>query len=112
MPTTDNRRPITEIVEVCQNELVREQAVGEQAKYFGMTNQIYAHDLPGILPENFIKKEAYLTLVADYTTGTVTVGTGTTNIIGSSTSWTSANSDGRLIEISGRDTIYRVTRSE
>src|SRR3990167_3401065 len=109
MPTTDNRRPITEIVEVCQNELVREQAIGEQAKYFGMCNQIYANDLPGTLPENFIKKEAYITLVADYTTGTVTVGTGTSNIIGSSTSWTSANSDGRLIEISGRDTIYRVT---
>ena len=103
------RRPISEIVEVCQNELVREQASGEQAKYFGMCNQVYSNDLPAILPENFIKKEAYITTVAQYTTGTVTIGTGTTNIIGSSTSWTSANSEGRLIDISGASTIYRVT---
>jgi hypothetical protein len=98
-----------EIVEVAQNELVREQASGEESKYKGLVNQIYSNDLSAILPELFIKKEAYLTLVADYTVGTVTIGTGTTNIIGSSTSWTSANSEGRLIEVSGRDTIYRVT---
>ena len=105
----DGRRVFTELVEVAQNELVREGASGEEAKYKGMVNQIYSNDLSAILPENFIKKEAYLTLVADYTVGSVTVGTGTTNIIGSSTSWTSANSEGRLIEISGKDTIYRVT---
>src|SRR3990167_5648695 len=103
------RRPISEIVEVCQNELVREQASGEQAKYFGMCNQVYSNDLTDIITENFIKKEAYITTVAQYTTGTVTIGTGTTNIIGSSTSWTSANSEGRLIDISGASTIYRVT---
>src|SRR3990167_703782 len=109
MPTTDSRRPFVEIAEVAQLELVREAASGEKGKYEGLVNQIYSQDLPGVLPENFIKKEAYLTLVADYKSGTVTIGTGTANIIGSGTSWTSANSEGRLIEISGKDQIYRVT---
>ena len=109
MPTTDSRRPFVEIAEVAQIELVREAASGEKGKYEGLVNQIYSQDLPGVLPENFIKKEAYLTLVADYTVGTVTIGTGTTNIIGSGTSWTSANSEGRLIQISGKDQIYRMT---
>lgn len=107
----NGRRPITEIVEVAQNELVREQASSEQDKYFGMANQIYSNDLPAILSESFIKKEAYITTIAAYTDGTVTVGSGTSTILGSSTSWTSANSDGRLIDISGSDTIYRVTYS-
>jgi hypothetical protein len=105
----NGRRPFTELFEVTQRELVREAASGEEDKYKGMINQIYSNDLPSVLPELFIKKEAFITLVSDYTTGTVTVGSGTANIIGSSTSWTSANSDGRLIKISGRDMIYRVT---
>lgn len=109
MPTSDSRMPFIEIVEIAQNELVREQAPGEEAKYKGTVNRVYSNDLSAILPESFIKKEAYITTVAQYTTGTVTIGTGTTNIIGSSTSWTSANSEGRLIDISGADTIYRVT---
>src|SRR3990167_9835702 len=109
MPTSDGRRPFIELVEVAQNELIREQASGEEAKYKGMIGQVYINDLTDIITENFIKKEAYITTVAQYTTGTVTIGTGTTNIIGSSTSWTSANSEGRLIDISGASTIYRVT---
>ena len=108
MPVS-GRRPFQEIVECCQNELIREGAPGEEAKYQGIVNQIYSNELSGLLPELYIKKEAYLTLVADYTTGTVTVGSGTSNIIGSSTSWTSANSNNRLIEINGSDVIYRVT---
>lgn len=109
MCPVDGRRPFTEMVEVVQKELVREAASGEDAKYMGMVNQVYSNDLPSVLPERFIQKEAYLTLVADYTVGTVTVGTGTSNIIGSSTSWTSANSGNRLIEVDGTDVIYRMT---
>lgn len=109
MPTSDSRMPFIEVVEIAQNELIREQASGEEAKYKGTVNRVYSNDLSAILPENFIKKEAYIITVAQYTTGTVTVGTGTTNIIGVATSWTSANSEGRLIDISGSDTIYRVT---
>jgi len=103
------RRPFQEIVEVCQNELIREAASGEEAKYQGIVNQIYSNELPSILPELFIKKEAYLTLVADYTVGTVTVGTGTSNIKGASTSWTSAVSDNFLIKVQGKDIVYRMT---
>jgi hypothetical protein len=102
------RRPFSENVEVAQKELVREQAPGEEPKYQGMVNQIYSNDLPQILPELFIKKEAYVTLVADYTVGTVTVGTGTSNIIGTSTSWTSAVSDGFLIRVGSADVVYRM----
>ena len=109
MPTSSGRRPFTELFEVLQNELIREAAVGEEPKYQGMVNQVYSNDLAAILPEQFIKKEAYLTLVADYTVGTVTVGTGTSNVIGSSTSWTSANSDGLLLSVTSSNPVYRVT---
>jgi len=109
MSPISGRRPFSEIVEVGQNELIREQAPGEEPKYQGIVNQIYSNELAGILPELYIKKEAYLTLVADYTVGTVTVGTGTSNIIGDSTSWTSANSDNMLIKIGSSNVIHRVT---
>lgn len=105
----DGRRPFMELVECAQNELIRESASGEEPKYKGLINSIYSNDLPKILPELYIKKEAYITTVAAYSAGSVTVGSGTSNIIGVSTSWTSGNSNNRLIDISGADTIFRVT---
>ena len=104
----DGRIPFTEIVEQCQVELIRERAPAEESKYQGTVNRIYSNDLPGILPELFIKKEAFFTLVADDTVGTVTVGTGTSNIIGVGTSWTSSQTDS-LLKVNGFDVIYRVT---
>src|SRR3990167_7376599 len=109
MPTSDGRRPFTEIFESIQNELVREGATGEEGKYRGFVNQVYLNDLPSILPEKYIRKKGYITTVADYTAGTVTVGSGTSNIIGSSTSWTSANSDNFNIKVDGFNRIYRMT---
>ena len=109
MPTSSGRRPFSELVETLQNEFIREASPGEEPKYQGIVNQIYSNELPTILPEQFIKKEAYINLVADYTVGTVTVGTGTANIIGSSTSWTSGNSNGFLFKTSSSDPVYRVT---
>lgn len=103
------RRPFTELFEVAQNELVREAASGVEGKYRGFVNQVYMNDLISVLPETYIRKKGYITTVADYTTGTVTVGSGTSNIIGASTSWTSANSDDLNIKISGKDRIYRMT---
>lgn len=97
------------MVEVVQSELVREAASGEEAKYKGVINQTYINDIHLLLPERYIKKTGYIRTVADYTTGTVTVGSGTSNFIGSSTSWTSANSDGMYIQVNGYDTLYRVT---
>lgn len=107
----NGRRVFTEIFECVQRELVRESASGEEAKYQGWVNQVYSNDMPAILPELYVKKEAYFTLVADNTVGTVTVGTGTTNVIGVSTSWTSANSDDMLLQVTGFDVIYRMTFS-
>ena len=104
----DGRMPFQEIVEACQRELIREGASGEEPKYSGTINRVYSSDLPSILPERFIKKEAFFTLLADDTVGTVTVGSGTSNIIGSSTSWTTAYNDG-LVRVSGADVVYRVT---
>ena len=105
----NGRRPFSELYECTQFELVREAAAGVEAKYKGFINQVYVHELPSVLPEDYIKKTAYVTLVADYTTGTVTVGSGTSNIIGSSTSWTAGNSSNLNIKVSGDDRIYRMT---
>lgn len=105
------RRPFSEMVEVCQLELIREAASSEEPKYQGIINGIYSNELSQMLPEAFIKKEAYLTLTANNTVGTVTVGTGTSNIIGSGTSWTAANSDGMLLKVSGANQINRMTFS-
>lgn len=103
------RKPYTELFEAVQHELVREAATGEEGKYKGFVNNAYLNDLPAVLPEGYIKKTGYIVTAADYTTGTVTVGTGTSNIIGSSTSWTSANSEGFYINVSGYNTRYRMT---
>lgn len=103
------RRPFTEIFECAQTELVREAATGEESKYRGFVNQVYLNDLVAVLPEKYIRKKGYITTVADYTTGTVTVGSGTSNIIGSSTSWTSGNSNDFNILVSGFNRIYRMT---
>jgi hypothetical protein len=105
----DSRRPFTEMFEIVQSELVREAASGEENKYKGFINQIYTNELPSLLPERFIKKEAFVTLKADYSTGTVTVGSGTTNIVGASTSWTSANSDDFNIIVDGFNRVYRMS---
>src|SRR3990167_5967082 len=105
----DGRRPFTEIFEIAQKELVREAATGEEPKYKGIANQIYVNDLSAILPESYIKKDAFIVTVADYSTGTVTIGTGTSNVVGSSTAWTSANSDDFNILVDGYDQVYRMT---
>ena len=107
----DARRPFTEMVEVAQNELVREAASNQEAKFKGLILQQYQHDLPDLLAERFIRKEAFITLAAQYTTGTVTVGTGTAGVIGSSTSWTSTHTN-YWIKVSGFDRLYRVTFSD
>src|SRR3990167_1184449 len=104
----NSRRPFTELYECTQYELVREAAAGVEAKYKGFVNQVYVHELPSVLPEDYVKKTAYVTLVADYTTGTVTVGSGTSNIIGDSTAWTAGNSSNLNIKVSGDDHIFRV----
>jgi len=106
----NGRRVATEIVEVVQNELVREAASNQEAKYWGLVNQVYSNDLPSLLPERYIRKEAFINLVSEYTTGTVTVGSGTALIQGATTVWTSAHED-YLIKVNGYDRLYRVSYS-
>lgn len=108
--TIDARRPFTEIFEVSQKELVREGASGQEAKYKGFVNQVYLNDLIAVLPERYIKKEGYITTQAEYTTGTVIVGSGTAGVKGASTVWTSAYTN-NLMAIDGADITYRVTYS-
>lgn len=104
-----SRRPFSELFEVAAQELVREAASGVEAKYMGFTNQVYMNDLVNMLPERYIRKKGYITTAAYYSTGTVTVGTGTANVIGSLTSWTSANSNDFNLYVDGYNRIYRVT---
>src|SRR3990167_6142925 len=106
----NGRRPATEMVEVAQNELVREAASNQEAKFWGFINQVYTNELPSLLPEDYIKKEAFITLAAEYTTGTVTVGSGTSLIQGASTVWTSAH-ENYWINVNGYDRLYRVSFS-
>ena len=106
----NGRRPFTEMVEIAQNELVREGASNQEDKYKGFINEVYLNELPSLLPEDYIKKEAFVTLVSQYTTGTITVGSGTAGIQGASTSWSSTQT-GYFIKVSGFNRLYRVTYS-
>jgi hypothetical protein len=106
----NGRRPFIELVEVTQSEIVREAASNQEDKYKGFINQVYLNELPSLLPEEYIKKEAFLTMLSEYTTGTVTVGTGTAGVQGSTTSWTSAYTN-YLLKVDGYNRLYRVTYS-
>lgn len=102
------RRVFTELVEVAQTELVREAASGVEAKYQGAINQAYLNDMFSQLPEKYIRKEGFINTMAAYTAGTITVATGSTTVIGASTSWTSGLSDAYL-NVSGYNRLNRVT---
>lgn len=103
------RRPFSEIFECAQTELVRESSSNSQPKYMGCVNQVYMNEMLSLLPERYLRKQAFITTLAAYTAGTITVATGSSNLLGASTSWTSANSDGTLININGYNHLYRVT---
>ncbi len=102
------RRPYTEIFEVAQTELVREAASGVEPKYMGAVNQAYMNDMPSQLPEKYIRKEGFINTMAAYTAGTITVASGSTNILGASTSWTSGLSDSYL-NVNGYNRLNRVS---
>jgi hypothetical protein len=110
MPTSEGRIPYTELVETCQNEMVREAASNQENKFKGYINQTYQNVLPAVLPDTYIKKEAFITLVAEYTTGTVTVGTGTPGIQGVLTTFTSAYNNA-MLKVDGYNRAQRVTYS-
>lgn len=102
------RRPFTEFFEVAQTELVREAASGVESKYMGAVNQAYMNDMPSQLPEKYIRKEGFINTMAAYSAGTITVASGSTTILGASTSWTSGLSDA-YINVNGYNRLSRVT---
>lgn len=101
------RIPFTEMTERVQKELIRDNSAAE-AKYKGRINDVYLYDIPSQIDWRHLRKTANVVSVADYTTGYISVTSGTT-ITGSGTSWTSANSDGLLLKVSGYDELYRCT---
>ncbi len=101
------RIPFTEQVERLQKELVRDNSASE-GKYQGRINDIYTTDIPSQIDWRHIRKEGTITTTADYSTGHISA-TSTTSITGSSSSWTSANSNNLLLKVSGYDEIYRAT---
>lgn len=103
------RRPFSEIFEVAQTELVREASSNSQAKYMGCVNQVYMNEMPALLPERYLRKEGFITTTAAYSAGTITVASNSTTVLGASTSWTSANSDGMYLNVNGYNRLYRVS---
>jgi len=106
-----NRIVFSELVERCQKELIRDSAIGDsaEAKYMGRINDVYLTDLPSQIDWRHIRKIASITTTADYSTGTIALVNGSTSVTGTSTVWTSANSNNMLIKASGYNEIYRAT---
>lgn len=104
------RRPFSEVYEVAQYELVREASLNSEAKYKGCVNQVYMNEMTASLPERYLRKQGFVTTLAAYTAGTITVASGGTSVTGASTSWTSANSD-TYLNAAGYNRLYRVTYS-
>ena len=107
-----DRLPFTEMWEVVQKEWVRDGATdtATEAKYKSHINYIYSHVLPLNVDEEHIRKEAFITTVADYSTGTVDISAaGTTADEGdTAVSWTSAITNGALFKQNDYDSVLRV----
>lgn len=105
-----NRIPFTEQYERVKAELVRDDAAGtaSEAKYKGFINDVYMVELPTKVDLKHIRKTANIITVADYSVGTITSISSTT-VTGSSTAWTSANSNNLLFKHDSFDEVYRVT---
>ena len=107
-----NRIPFTEQYERVKAELVRDNAAGTavEAKYKGFINDVYTVELPTKVDLKHIKKTSNIITSDDYSTGTITSISGTT-VTGSSTAWTSANSNNYLFKHNSFDEVYRATYS-
>lgn len=103
------RRPFTEIFEVAQNEMVREAARDEEGKYKGSVNQVYINELPSNLPELYIRREAFITTKAYYSTGSVTINQGSTTVTGLATAWTSSDVNDFWLKVASSSKLYRMT---
>ena len=106
-----SQNPFTKIVEDVMLE-VRENSseVSVERKYQRRVNDIYVRDIPSKLDFDFMRKQGSVSLVANYDTGTCSISSGATDIVGSGTTWTTAMT-GRKMKISGNDEIYTFTYS-
>lgn len=77
----------------------------------GLTNDAYTRSLPGINDWTPLVTEAFLTMSAYYSTGTVSCTAGTTALTGAGTTWTSTmtNNNGWKIKFAGYDNVYSFT---
>jgi hypothetical protein len=75
----------------------------------GIVNDIYTRTLPRMEDWTPITTDSYVTMVPEYTTGTVTISAGSTSITGNSTVWTAAMTvdAGYKIKIAGNDNVYK-----
>lgn len=104
--------PFTQIYEDCMLEM-RESSTETKtkSKYKRRVNHIYQMDLPARFEWDWLRKTGTIQLEDDYTTGTIAVAAAGTTVTGTSTVWTSANSNGHKMKISGNDQIYTCTFS-
>ena len=106
-------RPWTELFEVVKDELVRDSGTDSalEAKYKMAVNEAYAIFLPEVLDEKYLRKEASITTLADYVTGTIDISAGATTVDGGDTSpaWTSALANNKIIKVTGKNERYRMT---
>ena len=79
----------------------------------GLINDAYTRALPGLNDWNSIVKDAFISVTAYYSTGTVASTAGSTALTGTSTVWTSAMTyaNGWRIKFSGLNGVYEFTRT-
>ncbi len=104
-----SRIPFSQAVEVVRNEWIKDTSKAE-AIYKSAINYAYTNLLPLVVDEEHLRKQAFITTKADYSTGTVDISAaGTTVDKGdTATTWTSANSNGFLFKENASDLVARV----
>lgn len=105
-----NRIPFSQMFETIRNEWIRDTSKSE-AIYKSNINFAYTNLLPLVIDEEHLRKEAFITTKADYSTGTVDISASGTTVTAGDTApaWTSANSNGFLFKENDNDLVARVT---
>lgn len=106
------RLPFTELFERLQSEVIRDVASNptSEYKYKGVINDTYMTELMLLLPEDYLRTQASIITIADYSTGTVDISAAGTTVDEGDTamSLTSAISNDFLFKEDDNDLIARV----
>lgn len=104
--------PFTQIYEDCMME-TRESSVESKVKsrFKRRVNQVYQSDVPSRYEWDWLRKTGTITLVDDYSTGTIAVSVAGSTVTGTGTTWTEAAHDGLKMKIDGNDQVYTATYS-